>query len=301
MARLQQRLNAFLAAKESADAIAAYDTLCSQLRDSRPTGIERRRAAVESGVSIPFDAVSRQFGLTPIEEELLMVCLAPHLSATNAHLLMCAQGNVLKAYLEVGFVAELTLPATNLLTARRWCDSDSTLVRDGLIVVERPPEGAAPVSLLSHSVYSPHYVAAAVSGVPDIDKKLSDFCDIRFPKIELFDVVLAEETRAQVEDFVRGFYRRNAPMQLGERSWTLLISGPRRSGKTTLARAITHSFGRPIFEVHLERLERRAEAVTMLRLAARNAQFLGAVLLLVQPEHLLSVDPSSLGTLLGLV
>ena len=301
MARLQQRLNAYLAAKDDVDALDAYDSVLVQLAESRPAGIAARQEAVESGVAIPFDALSRQFGLSPNDEEVLMVCLAPHLSATNAHLLNCAQGNVLKTYLEVGFVGELTLPTGSLMTARRWCDADSPLVRGGLIVIDRPPEGAAPVSLLAHAVYSPHYVAAAVTGVPDIDQRLSDFCEIGFPDTELFDIVLAEETREQVEDFVRGFYRRNAPMQLGGRSWTLLLSGPRRSGKTSLARAIARSFRRPLFQVHLERLERRAEAATLLRLAARNAQFMGAVLLLGQPEHLLSVDPSSLGTLLGIV
>ena len=301
MLRLQRRLNAYLNGKENPELVPAFQQLVEELLHTRPAAIEARREAVEAGVVIPFEGLSRRFGLSPEEEEVLMVCVAPHLSATNWHLLTCAQGSVLKAYLEVGFVAEVIEPSLNLLTTRDWFHPEAALMENGLLFLEPPPDGQVPVSVLTHSVYSPHYVAAAIMGISTVDERLAGFCEIHEPTLELYDVVLSDETREQVDEFVRGFHRRAVPLILGDRSWTLLLSGPRRSGKTTLVKALAASFRRKLFVMHLNRLERRAHAASLVRLAAHNAEFSGAVLLLCQPEELLATDPSLLGTLVDIV
>lgn len=301
MQRLQQRLNAYLEAKENPAAIEAYHNTLVALESSRRSGILARREAVKAGVPIPFEGIVRRFGLSAHDEEVLMVCLAAHLSATNWHLLICAQGSVLKTYMEIGFVSELTRPSPDLLTAREWCEPGSPLLRGGLIFVEPPPDVTAPMSLLGHAVYTPHYVASAVTGVTGLDERLADFCDVVDPRVGLYDVVMAEDTQLQIDEFVRGFPRVGQALDLGHRPWTLLISGPRRSGKSMLAEGIAQAFRRPMVTLHLDRLERRAESAKLLRLARRNSQFLGAVLHIVQPEALLATDASALGTLIGLI
>ena len=301
MTRLQTRLNTYLRAKEDHTQVMAFRNTAVALLEGREQAIAARRAAIESGVDIPFHGLSERFGLSPVEEEVLLVCLAPHLSVTNWHLLIAAQGNVMKTYLEVGFIAELIQPTLNLLTPRGWCDPDAALLDNGLIFLESPPDGSLPVSLLTHSVYSPHYVAAAVTGVLTVDERLTRFCEVQQPGVDLFDVVLSKETRAQVDEFIHGFHYRAAPLELGQRHWTLLVAGPRRSGKTTLARALAGGFRLPLFVVHLNQLERKARGASLVELAARNAQFLGAVLLLCQPEQLLTTDPSLQGTLVKIV
>ena len=301
MLRLQRRLNAYLNGKDNPELVPAFQHLVEELLVTRAPAMEARRRAVETGVDIPFEQLSRRFGLSPEEEEVLMVCVAPHLSATNWHLLTCAQGSVLKAYLEVGFVAELVQPSLNLLTTREWFHPEASLMKNGLCFLEPPPDGQVPVSVLTHSVYSPHYVAAAIMGIATVDERLAGFCEILDPNVELFDVVLPDETREQVEEFVRGFHRRAAPLNLGSRPWTLLIAGPRRSGKTVLAKSLATSFRRKLFVMHLNQLERRAHAASLIRLAAHNAEFAGAVLLLSQPEELLATDASLLGTLVDIV
>ncbi|MCA9562235.1 MAG: AAA family ATPase [Myxococcales bacterium] len=301
MLRLQQRLNTYLAAKENPQYVATYHQLVGQLESTRAAGIKARREACESGVEIPFNELSTRFGLSGAEEEVLFACIAPHLSATNWHLLVCCQGSVLKNYLEVGFLAELIKPSQTLLTERQWFESGSPLLESDLLVIEPPPDGAKPVSLLSHSVYSPHYVAAAVAGVSVMDERLAPFCVLEKPTKELFEVILSPETRDQVERFVRGFYRREGPLSLGSRAWTLLVSGPRKSGKTSLIRALAKTFQRPLFILNLDQLERRGSVQQLISLAARNAQFLGAVLLMCQPEQLLANEPAALGPMINVL
>lgn len=301
MLRLQARLTAYLNAKQDPSQVLRFRQAASDLGDTRVAGIEARREAVANGVDIPFHSLSERFGLTPEHEEVLIVCLSPHLSSSNWHLLQASQGSVLKTYLEVGFVADLIKPSNNLLTERGWAYPTSPLIEHGLVFVEPPSDGAVPVSLLTHSIYSPHYVSAAITGVSTVDERLARFCEVIEPTLDLYDVVLSSETRDQVQDFVSGFHQRNAPLTLGDRTWALLVSGPRRSGKTTLASGLAGGFNRKLFVIHLNRLERKARAAELIRLAERNAQFLGAVLLLCQPEQALTTDASLLGTLTSLV
>jgi AAA+ superfamily predicted ATPase len=301
LGRIQRRVQAFLIAKEQDGDPTQFLQVGRELDTTRPLGIDSRRAAVAAGVDIPFDRLSSAFDLSPKEEEVLLVCLTPHLSSAIWNNLIYAQGSVLKTFLEVGFLSDLVDPSTNLLTNRAWFEAESRLVRSGLLIVEPPSEGGPPIGLLSHAVRAPHYLSAVITGSRPLDERLLSFCDLRTPRLELYDVILSEATLAEVEGFVHGFYRRGSPLDLGQRSWALLVSGPRRSGKTSLAEGLAKAFNRPLLVANLNLFERRPDAAARLELLAQNAQFLGAVLLIVQPEHLLSIEPALMGNLTTLV
>jgi ATP-dependent 26S proteasome regulatory subunit len=301
MRRLQQRLSAYIAARNEPSAVLAYHDLVAEFASTRLSAVTARQEATAQGTEIPFDDFVRRFELEAVDEEVLMICLATHLSATIWNLMLAAQGSALKTYIEVGFVSELLKKAPILLSDRAFCDPGSRLVKNGLIFVEPPKQEGEVISVLGQSVYAPHYVAMAVTGVPGLDERLTGFCELISPSIDLFDVVLSSETRGQVEEFVRGFHQRGAPLALGTGSWTLLVKGPRRCGKTSLAEGLAKAFGRPLFVMHLDQLERKKENAVLLRLAALNAHFLGAIVLLIQPEKLLGVDQSLVGTVTRLV
>ncbi|MBN1947502.1 MAG: ATP-binding protein [Bradymonadales bacterium] len=299
--RLERRLTAYLRAKEDPGAIPAYLELAAELDQTRLEGIRIRRDTLEAGIDIPFDRISVRYSLAARDEEILMCCVAPHLSAAIRDLLIHAQGNLLKTYLEVGFVSELIHPTGTLLTGRIWFEGGHRLVTAGLLQVEEPAGSSGPMSLLSHSVSTPHYVAAAVLGQSMVDERVASFCEIVEPAIELYDVILSPDTRRIVQEFIRGFYRRNEVLDTHQDSWTLLISGPRGSGKSTLAEGLAKALHHKLFVMHLHRLARQYERAPLIRHAVRNAQFNDAVLLLNRPEDLLVIDPGLQGALESLI
>ncbi|MBN1944304.1 MAG: AAA family ATPase [Bradymonadales bacterium] len=302
MTRLMHRVQALIGVKSDPSTLVQFHELVNLLQSTRPAAMEMRHAAYQAGVDIPFDAISRRFHLRPEDEEILMICMAPHLSNYVWGLLLHAQGTVLKPYLEVGFIADLFQPSTTLLTRRTWCEPDSPLIRHGLIVLDQPSQpGVPPVSLLAHSVQAPHYLAAAVTGRPVLDERVVPFCSLFQPTVELFDIILSLNNRQRVEEFVRGFYRRSTLLEVDQKCWTLMISGPAGSGKSRLAEGLARAFNRQLFTVYLNRLARIEESIILLNRAFQNAQFLNALLLLVQPEQLLATYPGLLGPLLNLI
>lgn len=301
MTRVHRRADAYVKASQDPEFTQLLQRTAEELLGTREEAIEARAAAVSRGVEIPFHAIAHRADLSPLEEEILMICLAPHLSSTLWSALMYAQGNALKPYLEVGFLAQLIEPGRGLLTNREWCEADSALVKNGLLIIEPPRDAVTPQTLLANAAQAPHYVAAAITGKTVVDERLAPFCELLDPERDLFDVILSEETREKVEEFIRSFRRVESHLELGTRPWTLLISGPRGSGKTTLAAALGRAFRRPLFVMHLARVGKQSDSASLIRLAARNARFFEAVLLMVQPELLLSLDSGMLGPLTGLV
>ncbi|MEO1273008.1 MAG: hypothetical protein AAFX99_33380, partial [Myxococcota bacterium] len=116
MGQLQRRLNTFILAKDDPNQLGNYYHLAETLLHEREMARQARQAACERGIPIPLNELSQRFNLSLTEEEVLMVCLAPHLSFTVWNLLVYAQGSVLKPHLEVGFVADLLAPPTDLLS-----------------------------------------------------------------------------------------------------------------------------------------------------------------------------------------
>ena len=294
MGQLQKRLNTFIAAKEDPSQLGAYYDMAERLIREREVARGARREAADRGVEIPLETLSRRFSLSPTEEEVLMVCLAPHLSFTVWNLLVYAQGSVLKPHLEVGFVADLLDPPTNLLSRRQWCEPDAPLIRNGLLYTEAPRESSISTSVLSFSVQAPHYLASSILGRSPLDEQLTTFCELDDPQRELYDVILPLEVRQQAESLVRGFYRRNQLLDPTSRTWTVLVRGERLSGKTSLCEGLARAFQRPLFQVHLARMP-RGQGASLLRLIERNARFLGAVVLLHQPELINASNPELLG------
>ncbi|MEO1272536.1 MAG: hypothetical protein AAFX99_30945, partial [Myxococcota bacterium] len=207
--RVKQRIESFLEfrAEPSDTSEAKHRRLLAELERTRPIALAGRREAVHTGVPIPFEHLSQRFKLTPLAEELVMVLLAPHLSGYLRQLLIRAQGNVLKPYLEVGFILDLLQPNPQLQSNLGWCEPESALIQSGLIWTQAPSVDGIRLDLMGHSVYTPQYIARAVQGEVCVDEQLATFCTIQTPRVEFFDVVLSKHTQRQLEDFLQNFHR----------------------------------------------------------------------------------------------
>ncbi|MBN1946948.1 MAG: ATP-binding protein [Bradymonadales bacterium] len=298
--RLRRQMEAYIRLQNDHSFADEYYDLLGRLAVERQVAVQARREAVSRGVSIPFEQLSRRFHLTGEDEEILLFCLTPQHSHTVWNVLVAAQGNLLKPYLEVGFVAERVRPAADLVTDRPWYKPNSALVRNGLIMIEAPEDGSS-AGILCHSVRVPYFVASIIMGRDSLENRLTDFCELTSPTTEPFEVVLPEQTRQTVDGFIKSFYRGQIPLELEQKPRTILINGPAQCGKTTLARSLAWAFRRPQLTVYLDRLPKQSDGAQMLQLAFHNARLLGAILHMNRPEQLLEIDPQLIGCLCNFV
>lgn len=284
---LRHRVVSYGKLLQNPDHLGAYLQTCEYQDAQRVAVREARRRSIEAGVDIPLHRIVEDHGLTVLEEQALLTCLVPVLSEPLRETIIAVQGNgFARPQMEVGFVAELLNPSLprGQVTDTSWCEPGSPLLEQGLVTLEIPTERAVRSGILNHAVRTPHYVAMAVRGRTVVDERLHGFCELETPTRELFDLVLDDETTGQVDTFIRAFQRPGEAPQLGHANWILLVSGPRQTGKTELARAIAHTFGRPIFTLNIHQFPRAQDRHRVLRLAVDNARFFGAVLHVVQPE-----------------
>lgn len=301
MSRWREHLDALnaLGGDPGPEAIADYQRFASQSLASRAAAIEDRREAAASGTLIPLDALSHAYQLTPLEESLLLLGLAQHLSVPVWNRVLQAGG---ERWLEAGFAAQLVSPDA-LLTDTAPLEPDAALLRSGLLTLAHPPlPGSVDRGLLARAVQVPHYIASAVMGRPVLDERLSALCELRQPNMPLFDIILEPRAQRQVDTFVRAFYTRERGVApLGPRGWRLLLTGPRAVGKSMLAEAIATLIERPLFVIHAHLLAHHTRPHALFETAARNAQMLGAVLLVVEPERLLEMHPALIGHVTQLI
>ncbi len=296
LSRVIARLQLFLKAKEEG-AAEVFAEGAAQLVVSRRETMESRRRAVGEGVPIHFEWYCERFGLSPLEEEAMWLCLTAHMSIGGWRLLMYAQGSVLKPWLETGFIAELLDLDDGLLTDTELFEPQSRLVMSGLTSIEAGAEGGIRAEPLSNIIRTPQHVAAFVGGRMMVDSVLAGFCEVTTPGRALFDVVLPPAVRSQVGEIARGFRSRTRTVDFRSRCWTVFISGPAGSGKSALAEGLASTVGRPIFNVSCDRIPDSPDAASLVALAIRNCSLIDAVLVVQRPERLAARSPQAIAEL----
>ncbi len=299
-ARMERRIAAWECLREDGDK-GAYVSFVTTQEAERLAVRARRREAVRAGADLALERLVSRYGLSAAEEEVLVAALAFATSGGLRQALIRAQGNLLKSYLEVGFLADFLFPQETYAAELGWLYPDGVLLREGLLVLEVPRESGIAAPLLGQSLSVPHFVAAYVQGRAELDERLVSFGRYVAHAALVGEVVLPEETRRSLEAFMGGFPQAEGVLVLGERPWRLLVSGPQGCGKTVLVESLARSFGRPLLTVHLERLVGEGDARGLLGLVQSNAALHGAVLHLSMPETLLESDARWSGPLVALM
>lgn len=290
--RLRRRLEARIALRDDPASVAEVSAIYAALAEERPAGTTARAALSYC----PFHSLAERFTLTALEEEILLACLAMHLRNPLRELLLYAQGSVLKPELEVGFLADVFGDEASGQAGRAWVDPTGRLTSAGLCVTETAPDDKQSSTLLAHRVHAPHHLAAFIVGLPPLDAKLAGCCELVEPVRRLYDIVLDDHARKRAEGFVKEFVAADGSLlDPSSRSWVVLVSGPRGSGKTSVAEGIAKTLDQPMFLAHLDRLVSATDTIHCLESILRNARFVEAVLVLSRPEVLLAAQPAVAG------
>ena len=295
LGRLERLLTSYTGMQRGQSTEEEHHELVRELNSTRPMGVAKRRGSVESGIRIPFEELSRRFELSSVEEELLFLCLSPQLSNPIYRLLVEAQGSVLKPHLESGFVSEVMYPSSAHLTTRSWFHSGSKLLREGLLLTEDPPDGGLSTGVLSRPVYAPDYVAQAVTGRPPIDDRLAGLATLAHAGADEPELVSSPEVMASIQMLLNGSEPASDGDAMAHGIW--LIQGAKGTGKTRLALALANALGRTLLTLEVGRLAKGDPIEALVRLAAHNARFLGAILHVVRPARLPALDSGLVGCL----
>jgi AAA+ superfamily predicted ATPase len=261
-------------------AAAAGDvaTLLGRAEETRLLVAQRRAASLAAAVPLRLPLLSRRFGLTAVEEFLLLLCLAPEVDQRYERFY---------AYLN----DDLTRKGPTLqLALALLCDDPAERARGRAVIgADRRMFRAG----LLHSADDSQPMAGRLGRTLRIDERVADFLlglDGLPAEIETFARLTppaaasapSSDVAARLAEAVRRHMESGA-----ERRLVVQLVGPPGIGRRAAAQAACRHLETPLLEIDLEELAGRGESIEpALRLAAREALLQPAALYLSGVERL---------------
>lgn len=208
-------------------------------------------AAEAAGAVLRLRALARDFGLAPLDVELLLIAMAPDLDSRFERLYGYLHDDVTRRRASVGLALELTGLPPAAGAARQRLTPSGPLVASGLVTVDEPDR-----PFLTRSLSVPDRVTAHLLGDDSDDHDLLH--------------LLAPATADAAPD-PSGLAR---ALRAGARL-CFLREKPGSSGRN-LAVAGLAAAGRPVVALDLGRLGPNEDALTVARIAMRDARLRGA-------------------------
>lgn len=198
--------------------------------------IHARLAARNDGSGgLPLPHLSRLFHLTPLEEQVLVVCLAAELDPRYAKVYAYLQDDVTRRRPSIGLVLALLVDGgAHKLEARGMFDAHAPLVKYHLCRIGEDTQTPLPLRPVSMDDRIVDYLIGARS----IDSALDGVARFVFPGGERDFVIVDAGMQARIGAFIRVC---RAPGS--ERGVILHLCGPPGSGKRGLAEAVCRDLG----------------------------------------------------------
>lgn len=267
------------------------------------TGIRQRQAAhLPKRSSLPFFQLSRIFQLTPLEEQCLIICLAPELDKKYEKLYAYLHDDLNRKKPTIGLVLDLLCPTFRQKISARTCFApQSPLLSYQLLQVDDvAPDGG--VGFLSRQLKIDDRIADYLLGLDTLDARLGSVASLVLPQIKLERVTVAEDRQAKIRRFVSEHFTETSSDQP---RLMFYFCGPAGAGKKSLAAAISHDQGLALLVADLGRMTNATVPFEeILWRLGREAMLRSAALCLVGIDRLLSDDEqnsSRLQTLLATI
>jgi SpoVK/Ycf46/Vps4 family AAA+-type ATPase len=236
--------------RNDADVVHEYSDLAEALNESE-IRIGRRRAASQWKhlfLSLPF--IARLFNLTFIEEQVLLICLAPELERKYEKLYGYLQHDVTRKKPTVALILDLLrCSPQEKIDARAVFDSQGPLLKYRLLQIsDAAPDGPAP--LLGRSLKLDDRIVGLLLGHRVLDARIASCARLTFPDTEWEQASVDEVTRRRTRRFARSHFDRT---DSGSLELLFHFHGPYGAGKHALAEAVCHEFGIPMLVCDLEK------------------------------------------------
>jgi AAA+ superfamily predicted ATPase len=254
-----------VAASDSLTAIdAALSALTAQIA-------ELAEASRTRGEVLRLDCLSQLFGLSALECEVLLICLAREIDLKYERLYAYLQDHVTKRQPTVDLVLRLLCPTLEArLAARSWFAPDAPLVRWHLVTLHDGPGAHHPV-LLARYLKLDERIAGYLLGSDAIDPRLAPL--VAAPLAAGLAAAPPRIAR-QLNAWAAAWTSRPTP-----RPPVFLLHGRYGTGKRAAARVLAEALGWPLLMLRTANLAGSELELSLgLHLAEREALLRGALL-----------------------
>jgi SpoVK/Ycf46/Vps4 family AAA+-type ATPase len=236
--------------QEGVGAIHEYPELAEALDESW-IRIGRRRAASHRQhlfLSLPF--LARLFNLTFIEEQVLLICLAPELERKYEKFYAYLQDDVTRKKPTTALILDLLCRTPpEKIAARAVFDSQAPLLKYRLLQIsDGAPDGPTP--LPGRSLKLDDRIVELLLGHRVLDARIASCARLTFPDTEWGQASVDEDIRRRTRRFVRSHFDRT---ESDSPELIFHFHGPYGAGKHALAEAVCHELGIPLLVCDLEK------------------------------------------------
>jgi hypothetical protein len=215
--------------------------------------IQQRRAATrQAGVYLSLPRLTELFGLTPFEEQCLVICLAPEVERKYEKLYAYLQDDATRRKPGVDLVLNLLCGSqAEKLVARAAFDPYAALLKFNLLqTTDAGPDG--PVPLLSRALKLDDRIVDFLLGRKSMDARLERFARMVFPGDNVLGMIAAQELYQRASSFVQAYFP--APQSVG-RNVLLYLHGPANLDQRLAVEAVCQNFKLPLLIADVEAMK----------------------------------------------
>ncbi len=218
--------------------------------------------------------LQQTYGLTEFDLEVLVIAIAPVVDRRYERLYAYLQDDVTQRHPTVDLALHLLCgSASDRLTQRSRFAASAPLITSGCLHLVPDPHQVQP-SLLAHYVRMEDQIVQFLLGQPDLDARLTAFCQMSRPQIEWATLPLDASVQ-----------------QMVGRSPRLYLQGRPGVGKQAVAGAIATAQGAPLLTAHLLRAwQLKRDFLPTVRLVVQAAQLHQAILYVSGLDQLADCD-----------
>jgi SpoVK/Ycf46/Vps4 family AAA+-type ATPase len=245
----------------------------------------RLQASQIAGINIPLFRLARIFGLSPFEQFILLICVAPELDSRFETLYSYVQNDVTRKRPTPDLILKLFCSSPqDCLTMRVLFSPAAKLFRVPLIRFGiDPPDRES--SFLSRPLRAEQRIVDYLLEQGELDERLRPFAAVNNPALSFNNLHLPDSLVGELQKVSSSFT---------EQGGIVFLQGPKGCGKSSIAEAISRVQRRPLVTARLERLAPDQLPLPLaLQLLQREARLHGANLFLGSAESVSGPDAAA--------
>lgn len=215
---------------------------------------ERIAARVDASAEVPLAALARLFDLSPLEQDCLLVALAPELDLRFEKLFGYLQDDVTRRRPTVGFVLQLLCEnREQAIAARGFFEPTATLFRHRLCrFVDASDQG----SFLARAIRPDERIVDFLLERRRLDPRLEGIASLHQPDEAAGRVQVDAQLSARLGEFLAA----RAPASPRDGTLVVHLKGAQGAGARSLAEAACRAHRLPLVAANLERIRPGEEA-----------------------------------------
>ena len=232
---------------------------------------EHAAESLRLGVPLRLARLAGLFGLSALDRDVIVLCLAPELDRAYERLYAYLHDDVTRRLPSIELALHLFCPDLQAKVAARARFSPAgPLLRHHLVQLSEEP-GQGPASWPAQAVRLDPRVASFLLGGDEIDDRLQSCARVVSTAAGLDDLVLPAALRGQLSRLAA--HARTAGPAADDAGIVLYLQGPNGAGQQAAAAAFGQALGRPLLVVAGKRLGTSTleELAAVARLADREA------------------------------